>query len=188
MPNATPVFEEYTKTMHEAQLFEAALQVVAATELRLPKQELTSEELQERTEWFFSRGIGWIQRRLQLSPELAEEIDALRRARNELAHGYLLRFEWLRGGNTDPPDDVTVDDVMPERVRVEMDHLMEAIEGQHEDEIRATLIELRSLRTRFAACVAALTSRWFSGMGLPELSSWAEVEELLREPRTRPDS
>lgn len=65
------VFEEYTKTMHEAQLFEAALQAVAATELDLPDRKLTKEELQERTERFFSRGIGWIQQRLALSPELA---------------------------------------------------------------------------------------------------------------------
>jgi hypothetical protein len=99
MLEAELVLREYAKTMRQAQLFESTLQVLATTELERPDHELTSEELQARTERFFSRGIGWIQRRLELTPELAQEIDALRVARNDLAHDYL-RAEWLRG--TDP--------------------------------------------------------------------------------------
>lgn len=70
---------------------------------------------------------------------------------------------------------------MPEHLHGEFERLTEAIKERHEDEVRATLAELQSLRARFAACVETLTSRWFSGLGLPNASSWAEVERLARE-------
>jgi hypothetical protein len=180
MIDVASVFEEYAKTMHEAQLFETALQVVAATELDRPDRKLTKEELQERTERFLSRGIAWIQQRLELSPEFAQEIDALRRARNELAHGYLLRM-WLSGQDAGAQDETTAQDAVPEHLRGELDVLVKAIDARYEDEARATLAELQSLRARFAACVTTLTSRWFSREGWGEASSWAEVERLARE-------
>jgi hypothetical protein len=181
MVDVTPVLQEYTRTMREAQLFEAALQVVAATELELPERELTSEELRDRTERFFSRGIGWIQRRLEVSPELAQEIDALRRARNELAHGYLLRLAWLGGDDSEAQQGATVEQLLPERLRQDFNLLMKMVGEEHATEARATLAELRSLRARFAACVADLTSRWVSNSGLSEVSTLAEVERLIRE-------
>ncbi len=55
--------------------------------------DLTIEERVANTEGFFSRGIHWIQQRLDMSAELATEIEALRHARNELAHHFLTRHE-----------------------------------------------------------------------------------------------
>lgn len=181
MIDAAPVLREYAKTMRQAQLFESALQVVAATELDLSERELTSEERQERTERFFSRGIGWIQGRLELSPELAREIDALRQARNDLAHGYLLRWTWLADSEAEACEGPGIETLMPEHIRAEFDRLLSAVEEEHTAEAHGALIELRSLRGRFEACVATLSSRWFAGSGVGEFSNWSEVEQWLRE-------
>jgi hypothetical protein len=181
MVDVEPVLHEYAKTMRQAQLFESALQVVATVELELPDRELTSEELQARTERFFSRGIGWIQRRLDLAPELAQEIDALRVARNDLAHDYLLRFEWLRRSDRDGQSGPTAANWPPEHLRDEFDGLMNALEQEHAAEARAAVGELRGLRSRFEACISTLSSRWFSGLGLREVSSWSELEQSLEE-------
>lgn len=90
MPDVELVLREYAKTMGAAQHFESTLQALAALEIGMPAGELSSEEVQQRMVRFFSRGIGWIAQRLDLIPVLAEEINALRQARNELAHDYLV--------------------------------------------------------------------------------------------------
>jgi hypothetical protein len=165
MLDVAPVLQEYAKTMCWAQLFESALQAVAATELDPPEHALSSDELQERTELFFSRGIGWIQRRLELEPELAREIDALRRVRNELAHGYLLRLTWLGGDDADSRGGTAAEDLMPEHLRGDFDRLLSVIEDEHAAEARVAVEELRSLRGRFETCVSTLSSRLVLRLG-----------------------
>jgi hypothetical protein len=151
---------EYAKAMRQAQLFEAALQVVAIHELELPDGELSPEELQERTERFFSRGIGWIQQRLDLTGELANEIDALRKARNELAHEYLLR-PCLREARSGREREKLSEEPCPEHMQQDL----RSVEEEHMAEARAAVAELRSLQTRFELCSAQLSSRWFPLIG-----------------------
>ncbi len=164
MVDADLVRVEYARTMREAQLFEAELRVVAIHELEIPDRELNPEELQQRTERFYSHGIGWIQQRLELTAELASEIDTLRKARNELAHEYLLR-PWLREPRSGQGRDQLGEERWPEHIREDFKQLMRAVEEEHIAEAQAVVAELRSLQARFELCSAQLSSRWLPLIG-----------------------
>jgi hypothetical protein len=123
------VLREYAKTMGAAQRSESTLQALAVSEIDVPAGELSSEDVQQRTERFFSRGIGWIVQRLDLSPALAEEINALRQARNELAHDYLVRWMWLRHDALPEPDS-DIEERLPEHLHAEARLGAEVLEEQ----------------------------------------------------------
>jgi hypothetical protein len=184
VPDVELVLQEYAKTMHAAQQFESTLKVLAVLEVDVPARELSSEEVQQRMDRLFSRPIAWIAQRLELSPALVLEINALRRARNELAHDYLAGWTWLRDG--DPPaQGPGIEDRLPERLHAEARRLAEAIEEQNQAEARAAVAELGALRERFRACVSTLTHRCFVAFGIPEYSSWQEFEQSLEEKGSR---
>jgi hypothetical protein len=115
---------------------------------------------------------------LDLSPALAEEINVLRQARNELAHDYLVRWMWLSDDAPSEPDS-TIEDLLPEHLHAEARLGAEALEEQNQIEARAAVTELNALCERFQACVSTLTDRWFSGLGLREFSTWRELEQSL---------
>jgi hypothetical protein len=181
MLDVESVLSEYAKTMLQAQLFESALQVLAASELDRPDRELSSGESQQRTERFFSRGVWWIQRRLDMTPELAREIDALRTARNELAHEYLAQRPWLDREKAPSDAGCETDRLLPEHLRADAALIAAVVEEERIAEARAAVVELRALRSRFEDCVSMLSTRWFSGLGLREFPSWDELEQWLGE-------
>jgi hypothetical protein len=180
MPDVELVLREYAKTMRAAQRFESTLQALAILEIDVPAGELSSDEVQQRMESFFSRRIGWIAQRLELNPPLAREIDVLRQARNELAHDYLVRWMWLSHDASSEPDS-DIEDLLPEHLHAEARLGAEALEEQNQTEARAAVAELGALCERFQACVSTLTDRWFSGLGLREFSTWQELEQSLEE-------
>src|ERR1700723_2801548 len=127
------VYLQYALTMREAQMFEAALCAVAAQELDLPPSHASREELQARTETFFSRPIGWVQRRLDMTPALAAEINELREIRNELAHNFLVGFMWTQDLDSEdvesPKDDLM--SWLPAHLRSQAARDTEAIAEQY---------------------------------------------------------
>jgi len=76
-------------------MFEAALCAVAAQELDLPPSHASREELQARTETFFSRPIGWVRQRLDMTPALAAKINELREAAIVQLREWLDQFKAL---------------------------------------------------------------------------------------------
>jgi len=178
MVDTDTVFLEYAKTMKQAQLLEVALQAVAASEIDAPDRELSHEEIQERTEKFFSRSLWWIQKRLDASPELAREIQALRTARNNLAHGYLTQWTWLNDHQAASGEE-SLTDRLPEERLPEAAALMKAIARHQEEEAQAAVAELRDLRTRFDDCNSTILGRLLATV--PYYSSWEECAQALRQ-------
>lgn len=174
------LFVEYARTMREAQVFEAALQTVAAMELEIPTETLSADQMLERTERFFSRSIGWVQARLRVSPELASEIDALRGERNKLAHGYLVPYAWPE--TLDPDErrrEEEFERALPENVQRELKVGAENLTREHKGQLRSAIGDLQQLRERFRLCNAGLLSRFMSH--IPHVESWEEVERMARE-------
>jgi hypothetical protein len=170
------LFLEYAHAMQQAQLFEAALQFVAAMEIDVPAERF-SDEAFERTEWFFSRPIGWLQRQLAFSSDLVREIDELRKQRNRLAHGYLVRMEFAEpdetnAGSWDPREH------MPGPVRRDFDRQVVAAAEDAETARQDAVEELRTLTLRFKECNGQLYARSLSR--LPHFETWEEVEEHVR--------
>jgi hypothetical protein len=178
------VFAEYGRTMQQAHLFEGVLQLIAGLELDTPSPQTPTDPF-SRTEWFFKRPIGWLQRKLDLSEELLAEIDHLREKRNELAHGYLARVELVERECTD--DEWRADGLegagrMHPAVRAQLDaNGIAACDAARA--VREQIVdELRELAARFEACNGELYARSFEHF--PVASSWDEVEERwLRDER-----
>jgi hypothetical protein len=181
-PSIETLYLEYARAMAQAQLFEKALQAVAVQEIDVPEGDRTSEEMQARTERFFSRPVNWIQQRLDIDANLAAEIDALRHARNELAHGYLVHipFSWPDEEERSSGDDIK--SRLPEHVRAEMELMGEMAAREAEAERQQAIEELRKLRARFHDCNGILLKRFMSVV--PHYETWEEVEQSLRERRS----
>lgn len=170
--------------MQQAQLFEGVLQLIAGLELDAPSPQTPTDPL-SRTEWFFTRSIGWLQRKLDLSEELLVEIDHLREKRNELAHDYLARMELVEPDRTDderPAQAVEGAGRLHPAVRAQIDANGIAA-GYASNDVREQIAgELRELAARFEACNGELYARSFERF--PVASSWDEVEERwLRDER-----
>jgi hypothetical protein len=175
----TVLFLEYARTMREAQMFEAALQFIAAGELDLAHPDFR-DDANTRTEWFFSRPISWLQRRLELPTELIQEIDELRKERNHLAHGFLVRMSFNEPDEVDATASATSDqflDKLPAPARRDYELHLAAAWAEAESERLTTIEELRALRARFKSCNSRLNARWLAW--LPHASSWEEVERFL---------
>jgi hypothetical protein len=174
------VYLQYALTMREAQMFETALCAVAAQELDLPPGHASRDEIQARTEMFFSRPIGWVQQRLDMTPALAAEINELREIRNELAHNFLVGFMWTQDLDSEdvenPEDDLM--SWLPAHLRSRAARDTEAIAEQYEAEQEAAIVRLREWRDRFKFCNSVLYKRFLAP--LRHFDTWEEMEEDLR--------
>jgi hypothetical protein len=181
----------YGRAMQRAQAFEGGLQAIAAMELADLTGDLTLEERVARTEGFYSRGVHWIQQRLDLSVELATEIEALRHARNDLAHQYLQRHDLfgfgtnLFGFGTADQErrqrEYDLESKLPERLQREAAEYEEERDAETAQARSQAIDELAQLERRFSDCYSVLTDRFMGNLGVPFASNWEEVEQNVRE-------
>jgi hypothetical protein len=175
---------EYARTMGAAQHFEKALQAVAVQELDLPEEGASDQEFFERTERLFSRSIGWIQRRLDMDADFAQEIDELRAERNGLAHGFFVRlgFGWPEELTTTArATDKLLEADLPKHIASQIEEGAKVIEAAHQRDRDRAIRELQLLRARFEACNSTLYKRFLSVV--PYVESWDEMERLLEDRR-----